>query len=324
MPNNPKCFIHGTVLDVTFRAEQDLPLVASEYMQLILKGIFARAQSLYPVTICHFLVMANHIHMILVVRDPAAVKDFVGTIKKESAHAVNRLLGRRKRTIWCDGYDSPQILDPDKVMERIVHIYTNPQRANLEDRIERYPNFNSWQAFLRGGIEQKVRRIPRCVISKLPKTTLTLAEQRRVAVKLLEESIHGGTLFIDPDAWLNCFAETKGANAERYKRETIARVRAEENRLDKMRKHPVLGAAELRLQPMDRPHLPKKFGIRMICLSSFKELRVTFIDWYKKRCGEATEAIAGWKVGDWLAKFPPGFFLPGGFLQSNVNPAAIF
>ena len=262
--------------------------------------------------------------MILVVKDPAAVKDFVGTIKKESAHAVNRLLGRQKRTVWCDGYDSVPILDPDKVVERIVYIYTNPQKANLEDRIERYPHFNSWSAFLKGGAEYKLRRIPRSRISKLSKTTLTMTEQKRLTAKLLEGSIFAGVLFVEPDAWLNCFQETKDADPERYKREIITKVRAEENRMAIMRKNPVLGAAQLRLQPVDRAHVPKKFGIRMICLSSFKELRVAFIAWYKERCFEATQAIARWKLGDWLAKPPPGFFLPGGFLHANVNPSAIF
>ena len=324
MPNNPKCFIHQTVIDVTFRTEYGLPLVAAEYMRVILEGILARAQTLYPITICHFVVMANHMHMILVVQDPEVVKDFIGTIKKESAHAVNRLLGRRKRTVWCDGYDSAIILDPDKVVERIVHIYINPQKANLVESIEHYPNLNTWQDFVNGGKEEKLQRIPRACIPKLPRAALTLQEQSYFTVNLLNKSEFGGILCIEPDAWLDCFAETRDVDPELYKQEIVLKVREHEQQLTTQRSFPVIGAEALRLQPINRPHVPKKFGPRMICLSTFREVRVAFISWYKERCEEAAEAIAKWMLGDLAAKPPPGFFLPGGVLFANVNLAAVF
>lgn len=324
MPNNPKCFIHGTVIEVTFRTEEGLPLVPTDYMRLILLGIITRAQSLFPVTICHFVVMSNHIHMILVVQDPAAVKDFVGAVKRESAHAVNHLLGRRKHTIWCDGYDSAVILDPEKVVERIVYIYTNPQKANLEETIDRYPNLTTWDAFLKGGLEQTVRRIPRCCIPKLPKTTLSAYEQKRFSAKLLDRSMSGGVLLIEPDAWLDCFAETRDADPTRYKQEIVAKIRAEERRLAQARTQPVLGAITLRTQTIDVPFIPKKYGLRMVCLSTLKELRIAFLSWFKKQCSDAADAALRWKNGEALAMPPPGFFLPGGFLRSNVNPGAVF
>ena len=44
----------------------------------------------------------------------------VRKFKTESAHAVNRLLGIRKRTIWCEGYDSPMVYkDLDRAVEKI-------------------------------------------------------------------------------------------------------------------------------------------------------------------------------------------------------------
>lgn len=324
MPNNPRCFVHKTVLDVTFRTEEGLPLVASEYMKVILRGIFARAQSLYPVTICHYLVMPNHVHMIIVVEDPEAVPGFIGAIKREISHAINRLAGRRKRTIWCDGYDAPVLLDPDKVVEKIAYIYSNPQKANLEETIERYPNFNSWQVFLTGGAEQKFRRIPRCCIAKLPKKELAVEDQRKFANKLMENSVFGGILYIEPDAWLQCFKETEDADPDRYRREVVNKVRAAERRFAKLRTCPVVGAEALCMQPIDRAYVPKKFGIRMICLSSFSELRTSFISWYKERCHEARNAFERRKLGDVLAKPPPGFFYPGGVLHANAIPAMIF
>ena len=110
MPNR-KLFVHRTVVEVCFRTEEGLPLPATPYIKVIIESVLARAQSLYPVIICHCLVMANHVHMLVVVDDPACVPAFVGYLKGETAHVVNHLRGRKKRTVWCDGFDSPIILD---------------------------------------------------------------------------------------------------------------------------------------------------------------------------------------------------------------------
>ncbi len=39
--------------------------------------------------------------------------------KCETGHAVNRLLGRRQVTVWCQGYDSPAILALDDLVEKM-------------------------------------------------------------------------------------------------------------------------------------------------------------------------------------------------------------
>ena len=53
-----KLFVPGAVYFVTTRMQEGLPLVAAEYMQFILYGIIARAQTLFNVTICHQIIMA--------------------------------------------------------------------------------------------------------------------------------------------------------------------------------------------------------------------------------------------------------------------------
>ena len=143
MPNLKRCIIHNTLVEVCFRTEEGLPFVATPYIKAIMQSIIATAQTMYPTTICHFVLMANHMHLILVVQDPEDFVAFIGYIKRESAHAINRLLGRKKRTVWCDRYDDPKILDPDKAMQRIVYLYSNPQKANLVSTIDEYPNLSS-------------------------------------------------------------------------------------------------------------------------------------------------------------------------------------
>jgi hypothetical protein len=42
----------------------------------------------------------------LVVINPDHVEAFFRHFKTESAHMINGLLGRNKRTLWCGGYES--------------------------------------------------------------------------------------------------------------------------------------------------------------------------------------------------------------------------
>lgn len=59
MPRNRRCFIHNTLVEICFRIEAGLPLVATRYMKLLMEGILARAAEVYPVTIC------GHVHPIV-------------------------------------------------------------------------------------------------------------------------------------------------------------------------------------------------------------------------------------------------------------------
>jgi len=188
MPNLKRCIIHNTLVEVCFRTEEGLPFVATPYIKAIMQSIIAAAQTMYPTTICHFILMANHMHLQLVVQDPKDFVAFVGYIKRESAHAINRLLGRKKLTVWCDRYDDPKILDPDKAIQRIVYLYSNPSNANLVSNIDEYPNLSSWQAFLAGGEEIQVGRITRSSIGMLPDGMSNLRRQETFALQLIEQA----------------------------------------------------------------------------------------------------------------------------------------
>ncbi|MCC6220440.1 MAG: transposase, partial [Deltaproteobacteria bacterium] len=256
MGRNRRCFVNNTCLEVSFRAEEGLPLIAAAYMRVILKGIIAKAFELYDITVCHMLVMSNHVHGILVVEDPECVKDFVGYIKRESAHAINRLLGRRKRTIWCEGYAGTVILDAEKAIERIVYLYTNPQEAGLVEKIEDYPNLSTWEYFVSGGGELRARRIPRHSISPLPSKDLSLAEQQQYACELEEQGEEESVMFIDPDAWMRCFPELGESDCESVNRTIVERIRAKELAFSRNRAKPVFGAHALRIERMNKPHVP--------------------------------------------------------------------
>lgn len=103
---------HKSVLFCTFSLEEKLLLLANALCQALVKSCLARACKLYPVRICHMIVEATHIHLVLVVTDPDHVQAFFRHFKTESAHMIDALLRRAKRTLWCEGYDSPIVLTP--------------------------------------------------------------------------------------------------------------------------------------------------------------------------------------------------------------------
>lgn len=323
MPPNRKCFIHNTVVELCFRTQERLPFTASPYMAVIIKSILASALNLYNLKICHFIVMGNHLHMIVVVDTPEDLPLFVGYFKRESALAVNALLGRRRRSVWEENYDSPIVLDGDKVVDRIVHLYANPAEANLEESIERYPNLSSWQAFLDGGIEESCPRIPRNAVPCIINKQLSLDDQRNLANYLISMSTGDMELIIEPDAWLECFDEFKTQNPQKIKQEIIQRLKTTEEELRRRRSKPVVGALALRMQSIQKAHTPKKYADKMLCLSTFKELRIAYIAWRKELVSKAIKIVFGKVAYDFLTGLPPGLFSPGGMIIGNLNPAFV-
>jgi REP element-mobilizing transposase RayT len=324
MAAEPRIFLHHKTYEVCFRTEDGLPLICTPYMKAILLGIFAKAQTLYPVTICHAVVMANHIHSILVIQDPEAAHQFIGYVKRESAHAVNRLLGRKRKTVWEDGYDAILILDTKKALERIAYHYLNPSRADLERRIEKYPHLHTWRNF-RSGVSSTitVKRIARDDISALPKRSLSRKEQEKLTAALLEAATEENELTITPDAWLPTMIDGVGQEPEMLRQEVIQTVSEEERRIEKQRRRTVIGAHALELQDIRRAHTPKKRGKKMRCLCSFKELRQGVIAWFKEYARSWQQLRTQLPWAERITKTPPGIFSPGGRLRSNLIPSTL-
>lgn len=313
MPENRKYYPHNAVVFVTSRTEEGLPLVASLFLNFIVWGILARARSMFEVRICHFLFMFNHFHMLLVVDNPEHVPEFIGYVKGEIAHAVNSLLGRRQKTIWQDGYDSPIMLTAADVLKYINYIYLNPARANLEERIDDYPGVSSWQMFINGRHKAKLRRLVRPAITPLPFPALSINEQRRLVGSY--EKLPGieAEFILEPDAWMECFPEVRGRSCESMKKQIIETVRMKERELSEKRKREektVIGATALRRQSMLKEYRPTKFSRRMICLCSVKELRLSFIGYFKALADIARKAYESWKQGDLSKRMPAGLFAP--------------
>jgi len=282
-------------------------------MNFIIWGILAKARSMYQIKVCHALFMANHFHMLLVVDNPEHVSEFIRYVKSETAHAVNRLLGRRRKTVWLEGSDTPTVLTSEDVMRYIVYIYLNPVKANLVERIEDYPGISTWKMFFADRTEKLCKKLSRSDIRQLDFASLNMREQEKLHRHYQTIESESFQFVLEPYAWVECFSELEGVDLEDIRNQIIKEVRIGENSCASARRSKgksVAGPTALRRQSMLKEHVPKKHSRRMICISSDIDLRKEFISGYRYLCEIAMDVYQRWRHGDFRVKIPPGLIAP--------------
>ncbi len=125
----------------------------------------------YNITIHGFVVMPNHIHLLLHAQDQAVISKFTGKLKEYSAKQIigwcvsnneHALLSRfassavesfRGHTyqVWQQGFDNVAIIRPEDILVKLNYIHNNPlqERWNLCQSAEDYP-FSSASCYLTG------------------------------------------------------------------------------------------------------------------------------------------------------------------------------
>ncbi len=263
--------------------------------------------------ICHIIVEATHIHIVLVVIDPCHVEAFFRYFKTESAHMINGLLGRDKRTLWCEGYDSPIVLTPTRALIAIAYLYSNPAKDNLETSIDRYPGFSSWKMFQTGKLTRQWKRLRRPQFITIPRDANTLRGYTKIAAEVLEASDEVQTFTLEPNAWMEAFGYDSPEQQQKINENLVARIRLLEERAEKKRareRKRVFGRDRLMTQVFDTTYRPKRTGRRMCCLSEKRSVREEFIRFFKGLMQKARAVRERWKLGDVTVPYPPGLCPP--------------
>lgn len=312
MPRPPKVTNNNTVLFITTSVEEGLMFPPNPLINLIIKSCLARAQALHPVEICHLVVEATHVHLIARVSNPEDIRGFMERFKTESSHAINRLLGRRKRTIWCQGYDSPVLLTAEDVVDKIVYIYENPSKDGLADSIEKYPGISTYRFLGHKECSMQGLVLARDDIQKLPPGKITEDDYRRLS-RALSANKRGANCIIAPDAWMKCFNITEPQEIAAYNKRILDRLKAVEAEHRKLRQEEgrcVIGYHRLVNTAVGANFIPQRSGRRMLCISSNKESRRSFIKWIKGLISKAREVLARWRLGDYSQPYPLGLYPP--------------
>ncbi len=313
MPRLRKVFLHKQPILITFSVEQGLMFPQNKLIKTILLSCLARAQALYPVKICHFTVEATHAHILAVVINPADVADFIERFKTESAHAINRLLGRKKRTIWCEGYDSPALLTIADVIRYIVYIYINPVKDRLVNSIDEYPGLTSWNMWNNRHLKQRVKIIKRSSIQRCNMHVKCSQHYKNSAKNLSSRNIEYTKMALEPDAWMDYFGISEPSESNELNRRikelvknTESKIRMEHSKLGIN----VLGATELAASGVDLEYTPERKGRRTQCISSDIKMRVSYLTAVKNMIHSGKEILRQWQNGDLSNPYPVGLFPP--------------
>jgi len=312
MPRLRKVAINNTAIFLTTSVEEGIMFPPNAVTKLLITNCLAKAQEHHPVTVCHFVLMATHLHMLIVVRNPDDVRGFMERFKTESAHAINRLLGRKKRTVWCEGYDSPTLLSAERAIEKIVYIYGNPNESNLVDSIDNYPGLSSWKEYRSGRTTYRTCLIPRDDIAKLPDKLMDHEDYYREARRLSYKK-KKARFVIDPNAWMKCFKiedreEIKQTNEQIVKK--LYEEEAQRKELNLSLGLKPLGVRKLMLTPVGTPYQPERSGRRSLCLGDSDQDRIDFIQYILGVFDKGREALEEWRKGNFSVLYPVGIYPP--------------
>jgi REP element-mobilizing transposase RayT len=291
-------------------------------MEMIVWSALAIAQTLHKVKVIAFVVMGNHVHLIVLVEDPVEVESFMERFKCETGHAVNRLMGRRQVSVWCEGYHSPTILTLDDLIEKMAYVYANPVRAHRTNSIDNYLGVSSWRMFSSGDLSKEVLRIRRNFVQPLQKRVLSPAEQRREADRVMAKAKETLTFTLTPDAWTSAFSSQ--LTTEEFNERILRRIREIEREMDIIRQKdriPLPTTYQAVTQPIDMPYSPSTFGRRMWCICRNIQVRIAFITFIKQLRARAKDVRLAWARGDFSTPFPAGLFPPCPPIIANMLPS---
>ena len=299
---------HGSVLFCTFSIEEGLLLLANPLCQAIVKTCLARACELYPVRISHIIVEATHIHLVFVLINPDHVESFFRHFKTDSAHMINGLLGRSKRTVWCEG-----TITPKRALIAVAYLYANPAKDNLETSIDRYPGFSSWRMFQSGEHTRHWKRLRRPQLTAIIRDANNLRGYTKRAEEILALSDEMQMFTLEPNAWMEAFGFHSPEEQQRINEHLIARIRLLQDRAERRRvreKKRVLDRVRLHAKVLDTTYRPRRKGRRMCCLSERRSVRVEFIRFFKALMHKARAVREKWKLGGVTVSYPPGLYPP--------------
>jgi hypothetical protein len=268
--------------------------------------------------------MGNHVHIVVLVEEPTDVESFMERFKCETAHAVNKLLGRRQVTVWCEGYDSPAILTIDDLIEKLAYVYANPARAHQAESITKYLGVSSWNMFTSGKLVKEVKRIRRPLLQPLFRGSVSINNHDDLASSIEQQTNESVSFTLSPNAWMKAFPfYSKPDELNRRVSMRINEMEEEAAVARQEKRWAVPCVKDTRNQPIDLSYAPTSFGRRMWCICSDIPIRISFIALIKSLKAQAREVRLSWAQGYRDRPFPPGLFPPCQAPAANILPALV-
>ncbi len=307
--------VSGQVYELTLRARRGLPFIPLKTMNLLIESAMAQACYLTKLSVCHYVWMSNHAHILLVARNPESLVKFYGIVKKSLTDSIKRLLNIDSLRLW-EGRKVHLVPCPETVVERIAYFYSNPAKADLVDRIEEYPGCSSYEPF-RTGVTELTHDASRAVpwvrahyLEPLKSRSVSAELDAEIEGELRAKAYYDNELKIEPNGWMAAFniAESEVGKWNGLVLQKLSENQGEARRLRKMRLKVVMGRDALLRQKIMKSFTPKKTGIAAFVICRDKETRLKWIaevESIRRHCEHLYHSR--FKLGQWT-EWPPGVF----------------
>lgn len=320
MPARRRQIVSGQLYELEIRSRSGLPFPCLRLIRLLLASAMARSQRDAKVTICHFLWMSNHLHLLFIAKDSEACTQFYAELMKKITDYMKRLLGLDTLELWEPGGPVlSRVLDLNSALDRVAYLYANPSRADLVDSISDYPGFSSWKDFGASPDSdlycEQVPWIRQPAISVLPSRILNERQDMFLTQKLRKSSKILHALTSHPNAFYSVFGVFDKQEILQLNLAILADITQREAQYADARKSlgtTAKGVNALKREPIMKSHKPKRepSDRKILFHTSCKALALEFLEQFNHFCEQCRDAYHAWRSGDYFATWPPGAFRP--------------
>jgi len=138
MPRVRHYFENGQFVHITTRTRAGEFFLASDASKEIVVQTLRGYEGKGAYQVLTYVVMDNHFHMVVVVRDAKGVAEAIGRLKGVSSRRIGRLMGVQG-PIWERRFDDNVIQSERELAQVIEYVHYNPVRAGLVDNPHAYP-----------------------------------------------------------------------------------------------------------------------------------------------------------------------------------------
>ena len=138
MAKLPHFYLENHGYFITSTTEDRNPVFANEGNALVLWNVINNQRKRERFHLLGFVIMPDHLHIIIIPRGENRVSFIMQEIKKGSARLINRSNGRKGK-LWMNEYYDYIIRGESDLMEKMGYIHYNPVKKGLVDNEEEYP-----------------------------------------------------------------------------------------------------------------------------------------------------------------------------------------
>jgi REP element-mobilizing transposase RayT len=302
MPRPQRMYADMGMYFVTVKTFQDrMLLTPSKELNEVIGGVLAKAVSRSRVEVHGFVVMSNHLH-VLVTAKGALLSRFMEYFLGNTARKVSKLIGW-SGALWQRRFKSVPVLDDSAAEERLAYIVSHGVKEGLVRRPEDWPGLSCVEQLKK---ETSVAYRFFCWTRRWKKGQLR-AGGGELWSDTWSESV---TLTLSPiPSWREMTPLQRKRRIERLISGIVAKGKSQFKT--------VAGVATIFSRRQNHRPATQKSSPQPLCHAATSAAREAFRDHFRNWMSAFREASKRFRAGEWTVRFPPWAFRPGVLYQEG-------